>query len=94
MHLIRSLLTFSNRSPASSSRVNEVVFFMVTNLEYDVPQNGRHAQPADMYVGSAIGELGCWVDPTFTRMVQTGIEHSTIPEAAAYLGAGQNKRLS
>ena len=67
---------------------------MVTNLEHDIPQSGLHAQPADMYVRSTIGELGCLVDPAFTRMVQTGVEHSRIPEAATYLGAGQNKRLS
>lgn len=85
---------FKPRNPASSVRVNELVFFLVTNLEHEVLQSGRHAQTADMYVGSTIGELGCWVDPAVTRMVQTGVEHSRIPEAAAYLGAGQNELLS
>ncbi|KAF8078217.1 AAA-domain-containing protein [Lyophyllum atratum] len=71
-----------HRLGAFPSRSNEIVFFCVTNIEHDFvkPQD---ASP-DMYVSSTIGELGCWVDSSITRMVQTGVEHSWIPDVGTY----------
>lgn len=69
----------------SGDDANEVVYFIVTNVEHNVPSRlGAVASP-DMYVGATVGELGCWVDPAVTRMVQTGIEHSRVPDMGSYL---------
>lgn len=45
----------------------------------------------DVYVGSMLGELGCWVDPSVTRMVQTGVQHSWIPDLGIYFELGNYK---
>ncbi|KAF8163058.1 P-loop containing nucleoside triphosphate hydrolase protein [Crassisporium funariophilum] len=65
-------------------RVNEVVFFKVTNIEYEVMST---ASPSlqDIYTGSTMGELGCWVDANVTRVIQTGVEHSRVPDVRSYL---------
>ncbi|TCD67646.1 peroxisomal assembly protein [Steccherinum ochraceum] len=65
---------------------NEVVYFSVTNIEHDVLPVSGEILSTDTYVGSTVGELGCWVDSTITRIVQTGVEHSFIPRCAGYLG--------
>ncbi|KDR81364.1 hypothetical protein GALMADRAFT_239217 [Galerina marginata CBS 339.88] len=73
-------------------RPNDVVFFKVTNIEYDVmPRSNPSSQ--DIYNGSTLGELGCWVDTSITRMIQTGLEHSRVPSIRSYLNidpAGRN----
>jgi len=37
-----------------------------------------------------MGELGCWIDSSITRMIQTGIEHSRVPSLRSYLILGQH----
>lgn len=76
------------RREISPLRANEVVFFTITNIEYDVIQNDA---TTDVYVGSTLGELGCWVDPSITRMIQTGIQHAWIPELGKYIELGDYK---
>ncbi|RDB21464.1 Peroxisomal biogenesis factor 6 [Hypsizygus marmoreus] len=66
---------------AFRSGPNETVFFCITNVEHDVIKNDSNP---DVYLGSTIGELGCWVDSTVTRMIQTGLEHSWIPYVGTY----------
>ncbi|KAI0373357.1 AAA-domain-containing protein [Pilatotrama ljubarskyi] len=68
---------------------NELVYFLVTNVEHSVPSRLGEMSSPDMYVGATVGELGCWVDPSATRMVQTGVEHSRVPDMAQYLGIVQ-----
>ncbi|KAG6845032.1 hypothetical protein H0H87_001369 [Tephrocybe sp. NHM501043] len=69
--------------PAFPSRSNEIVFFSVTNVEHDVV---KHDSSVDVYNGSTMGELGCWVDTSVTRMVQAGVEHSWVPNVGSYFG--------
>lgn len=71
----------------SADAADELVFFVVTNIEHHViASNGDAAMAAsDVYLGAAVGELGCWVDPSVTRMIQTGVEHSRVPDMARYL---------
>ncbi|EPS97368.1 hypothetical protein FOMPIDRAFT_79362 [Fomitopsis schrenkii] len=71
----------------SASAADELVFFVVTNIEHHViASNGDAAMAAsDVYLGAAVGELGCWVDPSVTRMIQTGVEHARVPDMARYL---------
>jgi len=33
-----------------------------------------------------MGELGCWMDPLFTRLVQTGVENAFVPDVDSFLG--------
>ncbi|KAI0350098.1 AAA-domain-containing protein [Trametes cingulata] len=68
---------------------NELVYFLVTNVEHSVPSHLGEMSSPDMYVGATVGELGCWVDPSATRMIQTGIEHSRVPDMGQYLGIVQ-----
>ncbi|KAH9924001.1 AAA-domain-containing protein [Epithele typhae] len=63
---------------------NELVYFVITNVEHSVPSRLGEGSSPDMYLGATVGELGCWVDTSVTRMVQTGIEHSRIPDMGAY----------
>ncbi|KAH9830946.1 AAA-domain-containing protein [Rhodofomes roseus] len=71
----------------AADAADELAFFTVTNIEHHVvSSNGDASMPAsDVYLGSAVGELGCWVDPSVTRMIQTGVEHARVPDMARYL---------
>lgn len=84
-----SLLIEISSYPATPSRSNEVIYFTVTNVEHDVMTNGVVSSAQDIYIDSTMGELGCWVDPSVTHMVQTGVEHSRIPDLAMYLQLGK-----
>ncbi|EAU88281.2 TER94-PB [Coprinopsis cinerea okayama7 len=70
----------------SSSNKHTLVYFMITNVEYDIldTSSPSHPSPQDLYLGGQMGELGCWVDPSVTRIMQTGIEHSRIPDPGSY----------
>ena len=74
----------SSSDPRCGSRVGSTdafdapdapVFFKITNVEYDVLADG----PPDEFYGSMLGEWGCWVDPSVTRILQTGLEQSRVP---------------
>lgn len=75
--------------PLAASCANEIVYFIITNVQHEViPSNDTRSVSPDMYIGSTTGELGCWFDPSVTRMVQTGLEHSRVPDVSRYLGLG------
>lgn len=80
-----------NRLSAFAPQANGVVFFCVTNIEHDVMKTDSSP---DIYVSSTIGELGCWVDPTVTRIMQTGVEHCWIPDIGTYLESGESHKRS
>ncbi|CAL1703853.1 unnamed protein product [Somion occarium] len=58
---------------------DEFVYFVVTNVEHDVVQATDAPASMDAYLDSNVGELGCWVNPTVTRIMQEGIEHARAP---------------
>ncbi|EIN07593.1 AAA-domain-containing protein [Punctularia strigosozonata HHB-11173 SS5] len=70
--------------PIDASVPNEIVYFVVTNIENDVPSGIQFESP-DAYLGATVGEFGCWIDTSVTRMVQTGIEHVRVPDMSVYL---------
>lgn len=72
----------------SAGVVDEVVFFLVTNIEHSVIANPAPIAEQDLYTGSTVGELGCWIDSSITRMVQTGLEHARVPDVGSYLEQG------
>ena len=39
------------------------------------------------------GELGCWIDPPVTRLIQTGVEHCRIPDVGTYFRPGKYFKL-
>ena len=60
---------------------------MVTNVDCKVKANGTLSSPfPDISAGLAMGELGCWIDSSETRMTQAGVEHTRIPDAIHLMG--------
>ncbi|CCM06091.1 uncharacterized protein FIBRA_08338 [Fibroporia radiculosa] len=83
--------------PDYSDTANELVYFLVTNIEHNVltSQCGEGSLQ-DIYVGATVGELGCWIDSSVTRMIQTGLEHSRVPDISKgtpFLGYGGSSSL-
>lgn len=68
--------------------INEIAYFLVTNVEHSVMNPVAMDKEDDLYTGSTLGELGCWVDPSLTRMMQTGLEHARVPDVGSYLELG------
>ncbi|KAJ7074407.1 P-loop containing nucleoside triphosphate hydrolase protein [Mycena amicta] len=62
----------------SQQRSDEVVYFVVTNIEHDV------VPVHDSYLDLAGGELGCCIDPQATRLIQSGVEHCRAPCVGRY----------
>ncbi|KAL0947238.1 hypothetical protein HGRIS_013359 [Hohenbuehelia grisea] len=71
--------------PFSPHVTNEVVYFIVTNAEHSVVANGHTGPSPDLAFESRTGELGFWVDPNITRIIQTGLEQSRIPDVGTYI---------
>ncbi|KAI0029406.1 AAA-domain-containing protein, partial [Vararia minispora EC-137] len=66
---------------------DELVYFLVTNVDCNpLRTDSAITQPADLSVAIALGELGCWVDASETRVTQAGVEHALVPDASVYLG--------
>ena len=60
----------------------------MTSIEYDVMS--KSSPPLqDLYTGSTLGELGCWIDTRITRMIQAGVEHARVPDVASYMQIGR-----
>lgn len=66
---------------------NSVVYFVITNLEHDLIADTN----ADGFDGSYLGEWGCWIDHSVTRIIQTGVEHSRVPSARPSTKTGEYK---
>ncbi|KAJ7746664.1 P-loop containing nucleoside triphosphate hydrolase protein [Mycena metata] len=71
-------------------RADEVVFFVITNIEHDVMSGTEQISNHDSYLDSTLGELGCWIDPSITRLIQTGGEHCRIPDVGTYFHPGDH----
>ena len=82
-----------HRLPFVSKTTNGVVFFKITNMEYDIVDTGQDSVVPDQYMAATMGELGCWVDTQSTKMVQTGVEHSRVPDVTSYLGIGKSEDI-
>ena len=75
------------RQSIHPSNAEQIVYFIVTNVDCDLPSINSTLNPSDVHLGLSAGELGCWVDTTVTRVTQTGVEHVRIPDASAFLSA-------
>ncbi|KAI0290473.1 P-loop containing nucleoside triphosphate hydrolase protein [Russula brevipes] len=67
------------------SSAEKIAYFIVTNVDCDPPSTNNTLNPSDVHLGLSAGELGCWVDTTVTRVMQTGFEHARIPDASTFL---------
>lgn len=72
-----------------------LVFFMITNVEYDVLSDGSSISSAsgsangthphqDELLSARTGELGVFVDSDVTRIVQAGLERARVPDIGPY----------
>ncbi|PVF99114.1 AAA-domain-containing protein [Serendipita vermifera] len=68
---------------------DHVVFFRVTHVEHNLIQMKTHETP-DNHFAALMGELGCWVDPDVSRMVQGGLENSKVPNLDEYFALNKN----
>ena len=68
-----------------SSRHDAVAFFQVANLEYNVIAN---IEGSGNLTAASMGELGCWIDTSVTRMMQAGVEHAFVPPVGDYFDLG------
>lgn len=75
------------RQSTYPSSAEQIVYFIVTNIDCDPPSTNNALNPSDVHLGLSAGELGCWVDSAVTRMTQTGFEHARIPDAWTFLSA-------
>lgn len=84
------ILLPARRLPASSSTPSAVVFFQITSLELSPstssPRIGNSSAEDALNDRLDAGELGCFVDPYATKLLQTGIERSLVPDVAGFLG--------
>jgi peroxin-6 len=67
-----------------------VVFFKITNIAHDVATSidvdeSQNGAASDGYFAATMGELGCWIDSKVTQIMQTGLEHSRVPDVLRYL---------
>lgn len=78
------------RLPASSSSPTAVVFFQITSLELSpsLPPSRIEGGTSEEALLDQLdaGELGCYVDPYATKLLQTGLERSLAPDVAGFLG--------
>lgn len=87
-HLTLTIPTLLLLTTDSATAVNEIVYFLVTNIEHSVIPRTITDGEQDFYTGSTVGELGCWVDSSVTRIIQTGLEHARVPGLGSYLEPG------
>lgn len=84
--------------PVSGASPTAVVFFQIASLELTssavhlasapkgkTSDSGRTA--AEFFSDQlSAGDFGCFVDPRVTKMVQTGLERSLVPDVAGFSG--------
>ena len=73
--------------------MDEVAFFRVTHIEHNLVQLKDDATP-DTHFAAVMGELGCWFDPETTRLTQSGLENSRIPDLDEFLGISESTVLN
>lgn len=64
------------RHSVSAFRSDSVEYFVVTSIDSNASGIRHDRTAGDVYDG----EMGCWVDPSITRMMQTGVEHVRTPQ--------------
>lgn len=68
---------------------NAVAYFRVVNVEHRIARAPQEPLEPDSHFAALMGELGCWMDPSFTRLVQTGMENAFVPDVDSFLGISE-----
>jgi peroxin-6 len=68
--------------------MDSIVNFRVTHVDHDIAHINGDAKP-DSHFAALMGELGCWVDPEVTRLIQGGSENAIVPDVGEYFGLGE-----
>jgi peroxin-6 len=76
----------SIRLPASTSAPTAVVHFVVTALSLPAELPPLNENPIDFEEELESGLLGCYVDPKVTKLMQSGVEKSRVPNDGGWLG--------
>ncbi|KDE02293.1 hypothetical protein MVLG_07138 [Microbotryum lychnidis-dioicae p1A1 Lamole] len=71
--------------PASLNVPTAVVYFVITSLELSPPTEVRAEGGDELTELLDLGAFGCHVDPRMTKLVQSGVEHSLVPDVEGYL---------
>ncbi|PFH47670.1 hypothetical protein AMATHDRAFT_67211, partial [Amanita thiersii Skay4041] len=79
--------------PSAGPRANEVLFFRVTDVDYGDRPPDLAATVPDLYAGCTTGELGCWVDPGTTRVLQAGLEQSYVAANMDFSGSQSSSQV-
>ncbi|TDL25074.1 AAA-domain-containing protein [Rickenella mellea] len=61
-----------------------IVFFAISHVEYSVVADTED-RFFDFYNSSRMGELGCWIEPSATTVIQTSTKHAVVPDASRFL---------
>lgn len=64
--------------------LESVAFFRVVNVEHNLLSDP--ASPPDNHFASTMGEFGCWMDPSSTRLIQVGVENARVPGLGSITG--------
>ncbi|GAA5903296.1 AAA family ATPase peroxin 6 [Sporobolomyces salmoneus] len=72
--------------PASTSIPTAVVHFVVTALSLPSELPPPNENPIDFDEELESGALGCYVDPKVTKLMQSGLEKSRVPNDGGWLG--------
>lgn len=64
---------------------NAVAYFRVVNVEHNIARSSQESSEPDSHFAALMGELGCWMDPSSTRLVQTGVENAFVPDVDSFL---------
>ncbi|GAA5964160.1 hypothetical protein JCM3765_005357 [Sporobolomyces pararoseus] len=72
--------------PASASVPTAVVHFAVTALSLPSELPPPNPNPVDLDEELESGALGCYVDPKVTKLMQSGVEKSRVPNDGGWLG--------
>lgn len=71
------------------------VFFKITSLEVGSSQHKPNGSvPSDLEGKVLGGDFGAVIDPHVTKLVQTGIEHSVVPDVSVWAGVGKSTLVS
>lgn len=78
--------------PSSSEIPTAIVFFQITSLELQSTSLISSLED-DLTIRVKSGQLGCFVDPKVTKLVQTGLERSLVPDVAGFMGMCEFPRV-
>ncbi|GAA6063493.1 hypothetical protein JCM10212_004452 [Sporobolomyces blumeae] len=75
--------------PATTSNPTAVVHFLVTSLSSSPDNSLANLEPISLEEEVESGQLGCFVDPKVTKLLQSGVEKARVPDVGGWLGISE-----